>query len=159
MRPRGIHPTAVIGDPPEHREWQVGDPFHWPDIAPTARINAFCTVDSGLHAATVVGPRTFLMARAHVGHDAYIGADCELAPGTVVGGHAILEDGVRCGIGALILPWKKIGAGARIGAGAVVTKDIPAGETWVGNPAAPIGARVDPYEEWGEWCDRQRRAA
>jgi bifunctional UDP-N-acetylglucosamine pyrophosphorylase/glucosamine-1-phosphate N-acetyltransferase len=32
----------------------------------------------------------------------------------------------------------KIGKKARTGAGAVVTKDIPANETWVGVPAKPI---------------------
>jgi acetyltransferase-like isoleucine patch superfamily enzyme len=104
------------------------------------------------------------MKRVHVGHDAQIGADCELAPGTVIGGHAVLEDGVRCGIGALILPRKRVGAGARIGAGAVVTKDVPPGETWVGNPARPLGSAapapaLDPYEEWGAWWDEHRRLA
>jgi acetyltransferase-like isoleucine patch superfamily enzyme len=79
-----------------------------------------------------------LMKTCHVGHDAQIGADCELAPGTVIGGHAVLEDGVRCGIGVLVLPGKRVGRGARLGAGAVITKDVPPNETWVGNPARKL---------------------
>lgn len=39
------------------------------------------------------------------------------------------------GANATILPGVVVGAGAMIGAGSVVTKDIPAGELWLGNPA------------------------
>lgn len=46
-------------------------------------------------------------------------------------------DNAVIGMGALILP-VDIGEGAIIGAGAVVTKDVPAFETWVGNPARPL---------------------
>lgn len=47
----------------------------------------------------------------------------------------------RCasiGANVTILPGITIGDHAKIGAGAVVTKDVPGGETWVGNPAHPI---------------------
>ena len=47
----------------------------------------------------------------------------------------IVEDDVSIGAGSVILPGIRIGKGAKIGAGSVVTKNIPAGEVWVGNPA------------------------
>jgi acetyltransferase-like isoleucine patch superfamily enzyme len=59
-------------------------------------------------------------------------------PETVVCGHAELGQRVRCGVNASILPFRKVGDGARIGAGAVVTKDVPAGEVWAGNPARKL---------------------
>lgn len=45
--------------------------------------------------------------------------------------------GKRASIGAnaTILPGVSIGEGAMIGAGSVVTRDVPAGELWLGNPA------------------------
>lgn len=43
--------------------------------------------------------------------------------------------GATIGAGSTILPGITIGEGTMIGAGSVVTKDIPAGELWIGNPA------------------------
>lgn len=137
-----IHPSAVIGDPPEHRDHRWRSPGLPPEIADSATIEAFVTVDAGVHQPTVIGERTWLMKHVHVGHDAQIGERCELAPGTVIGGHAVLEDGVRCGIGVLVRPFIRIGAGARLGAGAVVVKDVPAGEVWAGNPARRLEKKI-----------------
>lgn len=47
----------------------------------------------------------------------------------------IVRNGASIGANATILPGVTIGVGAMIGAGSVVTKNVPAGETWVGNPA------------------------
>ena len=136
----GIHPSAYIGGPPEHRDWRPGDVAFRPDIAPTARIEAYVTVDSGIEESTHVGARAWLMKHVHIGHDAVVGQDCELAPGTVIGGHAVLEDGVKCGIGALVKPFVRVGRGARVGMGAVVLRDVPPGATVVGNPARALEA-------------------
>lgn len=43
--------------------------------------------------------------------------------------------GASIGAGSVILPGLTIGERAMIGAGSVVTKDVPAGELWIGNPA------------------------
>lgn len=43
--------------------------------------------------------------------------------------------GATIGAGSTILPGLTIGEGAFIAAGSVVTRDIPAGELWKGNPA------------------------
>ncbi len=47
----------------------------------------------------------------------------------------IVEEGASIGSGVTILCDVTIGTGAIIGAGSVVTRDIPAGEIWAGNPA------------------------
>lgn len=135
-----IHPTAIIGDPPEHRDWLAdqSQPTYPPIIAASTRINSFVTVDAGFKAPTRIGERCLLMTKSHVGHDAQIGDDCELAPGTVIGGHVIVGAGVKFGVGALVKPFVTIGEGARIGMGAVVTKNVPPREVWVGNPAGPL---------------------
>lgn len=46
-----------------------------------------------------------------------------------------IQDGVSIGSNVTILGGIKIGKGAMVGAGSVVTKNIPSQEVWVGNPA------------------------
>ncbi|NML68418.1 N-acetyltransferase [Chryseobacterium sp. RP-3-3] len=46
-----------------------------------------------------------------------------------------VKKGASIGANATILPGITIHENAVVGAGSVVTKDIPAGETWFGNPA------------------------
>jgi acetyltransferase-like isoleucine patch superfamily enzyme len=136
-----ISGLACVGHPPEHRDWSPEHAGRRPHIGPGARVEAFATVDAGIERPTTIGAGSWLMKHCHVGHDAIVGPDCELAPGTVVCGHAELGKGVRCGVNASILPFRNVGDGARIGAGAVVTKDVPAGEVWAGNPARQIFGR------------------
>lgn len=50
----------------------------------------------------------------------------------------VIEDDVSIGANATILPGVKLSEGAVIGAGAVVTKDVAAGVTVVGNPAKSL---------------------
>lgn len=145
----GIHPTAVIGEPGEHRQHlrehvERGVPERLlPEIHPTARISPLVTVDAGTFRATYVGPRAWLMNQSHVGHDCFVGADCELSCLVSLGGETIVEAGVRMGQGAVTIPQVRIGTGAIIGAGAVVTKHVPAHEVWAGVPARKL-RDVDP---------------
>ena len=65
-----------------------------------------------------------------------------------------IEDHVWVGCRAQILPGVRIGRGAVIAAGAVVTTDVPANEIWGGVPAKRIGIRNNPltyelnYRPW-----------
>ena len=51
----------------------------------------------------------------------------------------VIEDDVWICQGSMILKGVRIGAGAVVGAHAVVTKDVPAGAIVAGNPAKVIG--------------------
>ena len=78
---------------------------------------------------------------------AKIGAGCVLRHGVTIGekraGGAcpVLEDGVETGAYAILLGGIRVGAGALVGAGAVVVRDVEAGDIVAGNPAVVIGKR------------------
>jgi maltose O-acetyltransferase len=55
----------------------------------------------------------------------------------------VVEDGVWIGDRAIILPGRRVGRGAIVGAGAVVTHDVQPREIVGGNPARPIGRREE----------------
>jgi serine O-acetyltransferase len=73
-----------------------------------------------------------------------IGAGVVIAPFVTVGLRAgnftgpVIEDGVHIGTGAKVLGPVRVGAGAQIGANAVVIEDVPPGATVVGAPARPV---------------------
>ena len=145
----GIHPWAQIGGPPEAREW-MHDPeraHQGVQMGVDVVAHAFVTVDGGIRSPTTIGDRCLLLAKCHVGHDAQVGEDCELTTGCVIGGYAEVGAGAKIGLNAVILPYRRVGCGATVGAGSVVTKDIPAGETWAGNPAQPMDRNPVPYTE------------
>lgn len=64
----------------------------------------------------------------------------ECGPWTIVG-NIVLGDNVYVGIRTIILPGVHIGDNAIIGAGSVVTKDIPANVVAAGVPCKVIGSR------------------
>ncbi len=131
----GQDQTAIVGHAPEARNWKPGDETFPPVIHPTARLEAFVTVDAGMIRPTEVGKGSWLFKKSHVGHDAVIGRNCEIATGAVIGGHCILGDNVKIGLNSVVRPGVTIESNARIGAGSVVTHNVPAGELWFGNPA------------------------
>lgn len=56
----------------------------------------------------------------------------------------VIRKGASIGAGSVILCGIEIGEKAMVGAGSVVTRDIPAGELWVGNPARFIRKLEEP---------------
>lgn len=103
-----------------------------------------------IHPDADVGKRLFIDHGMGVviGETAEIGDDVLLYHGVTLGGnsmrrekrHPTLEDDVSVGANATLIGDITIGAGASVGAGAVVTDDVPPGVTVVGNPARPVDA-------------------
>jgi serine O-acetyltransferase len=100
-----------------------------------------------LHPDARIGPGLLI---PHVGPiqvfpEATLGADCAIHHVCTIGagskpGGPVIGDHVYLGCHSCVLGPVRVGDGAKIGAGAVVVTDIPAGATAVGVPARAIGA-------------------
>jgi acetyltransferase-like isoleucine patch superfamily enzyme len=78
---------------------------------------------------------------ASVDHDGHIGAHAHTGPGCHLAGNVSVGQGTQSGVGVMAIPGVTIGEWSIIGAGAVVTRDIPANVTAVGAPARVIKGR------------------
>jgi serine O-acetyltransferase len=130
-----------------------------------------------IHPGATLGRRVFIDHGMGVviGETAQIGDDCTIYQGVTLGGtsltrgakrHPTLERGVIVGAGAKVLGGFTIGADAKIGSNAVVTKPVPARGTAVGNPAriivpaaAAVAAEAAPAGSNGAACEVKRTAA
>lgn len=150
--PAQIHPlsdvqTSAIG--PGTRIWQFCV------ILPGARIGADCNINAQvlIENDVVLGDRVTVKSGVQlwdglrIADDVFIGPNAtftnDRAPRSKQYPAAFqttrIERGASIGANATILGGVTIGEGALIGAGSVVTRDVPAGELWVGNPARSRG--------------------
>jgi sugar O-acyltransferase (sialic acid O-acetyltransferase NeuD family) len=116
---------------------------------PTAWIAGNAVIGEGaqLLAGSIVGAEARLgiccivNTRASVDHEDILEDAAEVAPGATLCGLVRMRTASWVCAGATVLPRITIGADAIVGAGAVVTRDVAAGATMVGVPAAPINIR------------------
>ena len=100
-----------------------------------------------LQAEVAVGDNSSIHMGSLIGHETRIGHSVFIAHAVSVSGCCRIGDGCTIGTNATILPRISIGKWATIGAGAVVTKDVPDYSVMVGNPARELKTNPRDFED------------
>lgn len=123
------------------------DNFIFPNIIhPTAIISKSAIIGQG----NIIGQNVVIASEVHIGnfnhlnYSVNIGHNCKLSNyitcngGAGIYGSSVIEDNVFIGPGAVVFDQVRVGKSAKVGANAVVRKDVPEKVTVVGVPARVI---------------------
>lgn len=157
VHPQGICESDAVGE--KSRIWAFAHVLPGAVIGREANICDFVFVEGGV----VLGDRVTVKCHValwdgvHVGDDVFIGPSAVFANDRyprskrhVPALSTVLKRGCSIGAGAVLAPGVVVGEWAMVGAGAVVTRDVPPFTLVVGNPARPrglvcrCGARLEP---------------
>lgn len=114
------------------------------EIHPGAKIGRNLFIDHGF--GVVIGQTAVIGDECRLYHNVTLGSKGDTIDGRR---HPVLGDHVIVGAGAQVLGPITIGNNAKIGASAVVTSDIPADVTAIGNPARLVGKLVSAHAAYG----------
>lgn len=113
-------------------------------IAPDVHIGTGSAICAGaiVNPGSVVGANVILNTGCTVDHHNIIGDHVHVAPGVHLGGEVAIGEGTLVGIGSTVIPQHTIGVWSVVGAGSLVSKNIPEWSTAVGVPARVIHKRA-----------------
>jgi UDP-2-acetamido-3-amino-2,3-dideoxy-glucuronate N-acetyltransferase len=147
VHPNGLCESSTVGE--GTRIWAFAH------VLPGAQIGSFCNICDGVFVENdvVVGDRVTLKCGVQLWDGLRIGDDVFIGPNATFANDPFprsrqrperfaitrVHDGASIGANATILPGVTVGRRAMIGAGAVVTADVPANAKVIGNPGSIIG--------------------
>jgi UDP-2-acetamido-3-amino-2,3-dideoxy-glucuronate N-acetyltransferase len=143
-----IHPTADVQSPQIGKNttiWQYTVVLPEAIIGSNCNINAHCFVENKV----IIGNNVTVKCGVYIWDGIIIGNDVFIGPNVTFTNdkyprsklypkefqQTIIEDGASIGAASVILGGIIIGKDSLIGAGSIVTQNVPAGELWFGSPA------------------------
>jgi UDP-N-acetylglucosamine acyltransferase len=141
---------ASVGSVPQDLKYQ-GEPSEL-IIGNHNTIREFVSLNPGTTGGgmvTRVGDGNLLMMYCHIAHDCILGSHNIIANGATLGGHVVIEDYVIVGGLVGIHQFTKIGRGAILGAGSMVSKDVPPYCNATGDRARLHGLNIEGLKRRG----------
>ncbi len=128
--------------------WTPANIYGTPQLGKNVKIGAYCDIGDAIIGDNVsIGAFAFVPGKIRIEESAWLGPRVTFThtfpPATPEDwAETVVGKGVKIGASVTILCGIHIGDNAVIGAGSVVTKDVPPGETWAGVPARPINLKI-----------------
>ena len=134
-----IFHSASIGAIPQDLKYNNEETFLY--IGDRTVIREFVSINKGTSALgkTEIGSDCLLMASVHVAHDCIVGNNVIMSNLTTLGGHVNIDDWAILSGGVLVHQFCNISKHAFIGAGALVTQDVPPFILAAGSPVEYSG--------------------
>lgn len=121
-----VYPFATVGSAPQDLKYK-GEPSELV-IGSRNIIREYVSLNPGTSGGgmvTRVGDHNLLMMYCHIAHDCIVGSRNVIANGATLGGHVVIEDFVIVGGLVGVHQFVRIGNGAILGAGSMVSMDVP----------------------------------
>jgi len=145
-----VFPFASVGSIPQDLKYK-GEPSELL-IGDRNVIREYVSLNPGTTGGgmvTRVGDQNLLMMYCHIAHDCCVGNRNVIANGATLGGHVIIEDSVIVGGLVGIHQFVRIGTGAILGAGSMVSKDVPPYCNATGDRARLRGLNIEGLKRRG----------
>jgi len=139
-----IHAGAIIGSEAHNFvEDENGCKIKFPHLGKTiignhVVVGANSVISRGVLSDTIIGDNTKIAQLVVIGANNVIHENCAIRANAMTSGSVAINKNSIIAPSVTIRNQKTIGENCFIGMGAVVTKDVPDGETWIGNPARKL---------------------
>lgn len=120
-----------------HRFPHVGDVR----IGRNVEIGSNTCIDRGSLGSTVIGDGCKIDNLVHIAHNVVLGRNVMVIANAMLGGSVRIDDGAWVAPSVAVMNQASIGADATLGLGAVVIKNVEAGDVVVGNPAKVLRSK------------------
>jgi UDP-N-acetylglucosamine acyltransferase len=121
-----VYQFATVGSKPQDLKYK-GEPSEL-IVGNHNTIREYVSLNPGTAGGgmvTRIGDHNLLMMYCHIAHDCVLGSHNIVANGATLGGHVTVEDYVIIGGLVGVHQFARIGTGAILGAGSMVSKDVP----------------------------------
>ena len=121
-----LWPGAIIGGAPQDINFDPDCEAPGLVIGDRNVFREYSTVHRGkTEEPTRIGDDNYFMTSSHVGHDSVLGNNIQMATGSMLGGHTIVEDRVILGGSAAAHQFVRIGTGALVSGLSGASLDVP----------------------------------